>query len=544
MADDRSTTHDTFFGESLTHAGPPVLARVTSLYAVPWQAVLPLLGAGAALGAMGDWLLRTPGPPGLNVSVWVALVGATAIVLRRSAALPMDAGRVGWLWIGVLFASGLAWRDAPALKALAMGAATLAFAVASHRDAAAWVRRAGVVRYAIALALGVLHVWTAAVLALVDAAAAVSRAEPARAAGWRRVAPAIARGLVIAAPLVVVFAALFMSADAVFSRLVRDALRLDFEWIAGHVVLFAVLAWIAVGYLRSFLTGTDLPIGAGRDAESGPARRPLALGITEIATPLAAVALLFLIFVGVQFRYLFGSDTLVQITPDLTYAEYARRGFFELVAAVALVVPMLLLADWLVDRRARRNAVIFQSLAGVQIVLVLAVAASAMLRLRLYHASYGLTEARFYAMVLLIWMVLMLIWLAATVLRGRRDRFAFGALVSGLAAIAMLFVVNPDQLIARANVARMATADAAVRFDVAYATSLSADAVPELVAALPALPPDVQCRLARHVLAQWPAEGPRSVRAWNWSASRAHAAVRRHEVALRSMVRPDMSCPD
>ncbi len=162
-----------------------------------------------------------------------------------------------------------------------------------------------------------------------------------------------------------------------------------------------------------------------------------------------------------------------------------------------LVVSVLLAADWLLDRRSRRDAVVFRGLAGVHIGLVLAITASALQRLRLYHASYGLTESRFYAMVLLIWIGAMLFWLAATVLRGRRDSFAFGTLASGLATVALLFVINPDAVIARANVARMASADAPVRFDVAYATSLSADAVPVLIEALSALPRDVQCPSVR-----------------------------------------------
>jgi hypothetical protein len=266
------------------------------------------------------------------------------------------------------------------------------------------------------------------------------------------------------------------------------------------------------------------------------------LGITEVATALAAIDLLFMVFVLVQFRYLFGADTLVQITPDLTYAEYARRGFFELVAAVVLVVPVLLAADWLLDRRSRRDAVVFRGLASLQIALVLAITASALQRLNLYYASYGLTESRFYAMVLLIWIGAMLFWLVATVLRGRRDSFAFGALASGLATIALLFVIDPDAVIARANVARMASADAPVRFDVAYATSLGADAVPLLIEALPALPSDVQCPLARHVLRRWPPDGDRSIRNWNWSAARASDAVRAHEARLRSMAGPDREC--
>jgi hypothetical protein len=134
------------------------------------------------------------------------------------------------------------------------------------------------------------------------------------------------------------------------------------------------------------------------------------------------------------------------------------------------------------------------------------------------------------------------LWLAATVLRGRRDSFALGTLASGLATVALLFVVNPDAVIARTNVARMASANAPVRFDVAYATSLSADAVPVLMDALPALPRDVQCPLARHMLRRWPPARVRSIRSWNWSAARAGDAVREYEARLRPMVGPDQEC--
>jgi hypothetical protein len=509
------------------------------------RSVGALLAAGVVLGALGDALLRVGGPLGLNLSLWIASVAIAALVLHRRASLPLDRERIAWLVIGVVFAAGLAWRDAPPLKLLALGCATLTFALAAHVSAAAWVRRAGVVRYAGALALGALHAWTAAVLALVDVTRSTPRVESGRAARWRSAA-AVARGLVIATPPVVVFGALFMSADAVFAELVADLVRFDVEWIASHILLFVILAWLSTGYLRGFLTGTALPWSADRsqgiDGRGVPAAKWLALGITEIATALAAIDLLFLVFVIVQFRYLFGADTLVQITPDLTYADYARRGFFELVFAAVLVVPVLLAADWLLDPRIRRDALVFRGLAGVQIGLVLAIAASALQRLRLYHASYGLTESRFYAMVLLIWIGLMLFWLAATVLRGRRDSFAFGTLASGLATVTLLFVINPDAVIARANVARMASADAPVRFDVAYATSLSADAVPVLIDALPALPRDVQCPLARHMLRRWPPDGERSIRSWNWSAARASDAVREHEARLRSMVGTDQEC--
>jgi hypothetical protein len=441
----------------------------------------------------------------------------------------------------VLFAAGLAWRDAPPLKLLALASVTLAFALAAYRPLAAWVRSAGVTRYVRAWGAGALHAWTAAALVLVD----VSRStgpDIGRRGGWRR-ASAVGRGVLLAIPFIVVFGALFMSADAVFADLVLDVVRFDFERIASHVLLFAVTGWIATGYLRGVLTGTELPPLFWRDdtLTTLVPKRPT-LAITEVTTALAAIDLLFLAFVIVQFRYLFGGDALVQVTPDLTYAEYARRGFFELVFAVVLVVPLLLTADWLLARERRRDEVLFRILAGVQIALVLAITASALQRLRLYHASYGLTGDRFYAMVLLVWIGAMLLWFAATVLRGRRDSFAFGALVAGLATIATMFAVNPDAIVARTNVARMASADEAVRFDVAYATTLSGDAVPVLLAALPALPADVQCPLARHMLRSWPPEKTPSIRSWSWSSARANRAVRENEARLRAMVGPDQEC--
>lgn len=521
-----------------------LLAAVARLYPVPPACTGALIVAGVALGGVGDVLLHGGGPPGLGLSLWVALVAIAALMLHRRACVTPKRWREAWLLGGVVFAAGLVWRDAPPLKLLGLGCATLAFALAAHRLDAAWVRRAGVLQYIGALALGALHAWTAAAVALHEAASSRLRVGRDRAPG-PGTAAAVARGLLIAAPLVAVFGALLVSADPVFADLVTRVFDFDFERIAGHVALFLILTWLSTGYLRSFLSGTALPPLGDLWQEAGPSRsapkRPV-LGITEIATVLAALDLLFLLFVVVQFRYLFGSDILVRSTPGLSYAEYARRGFFELVFAVVLVVPVLLAADWVLDRRHRRNDTVFRLLAGFQIALVLAIAASAMERLRLYRAGYGLTESRFYATVLLLWISAMLVWLAATVLRGRRDVFAFGMLASGLATVAVLFAINPDAIVARTNLSRMASTSAPGRFDVVYASRLSADAVPVLLRGLPGLPREVQCPLARHMLRRWSPERELPLRSWNWSVARARKAVRDNQELLASLSVPGQDC--
>src|SRR5205085_3576642 len=116
------------------------------------------------------------------------------------------------------------------------------------------------------------------------------------------------------------------------------------------------------------------------------------IGIVEVGIVLALLDLLFLAFVAVQFRYLFGGRALVESRTHLTYAAYARHGFFELVVVAALVLPLLLLADWALRRERRRDHAVFTALAATLVLLLFAVVASALERLRLYEQAYGLTE--------------------------------------------------------------------------------------------------------------------------------------------------------
>jgi hypothetical protein len=62
-----------------------------------------------------------------------------------------------------------------------------------------------------------------------------------------------------------------------------------------------------------------------------------------------------------------------------------------------------------------------------------------------------------------------------------------------------------------------------------------------LIDALPKLPADAQCRLARRMLREW-LDHASDIRLWSWGASHARAAVRAHEAELRSMVGPNDEC--
>jgi hypothetical protein len=113
-------------------------------------------------------------------------------------------------------------------------------------------------------------------------------------------------------------------------------------------------------------------------------------------------------------------------------------------------------------------------------------------------------------------------WLAATVLRGRRRGFTFAAIAGCLAGIAALHVLNPHALIARVNINR---AIAGAEIDGSYLRTLSADAVPTLLARMPALPEGERCRIAAMLEERWSGERSGGWRTWNLSDARARRLV-------------------
>jgi hypothetical protein len=480
---------------------------------------LAVAGAAAALGVVGDALLR-PGPWGVNVTVWAAALVGAALLLRDR--FDADGSLAVWAPAALGFAALAAWRDSPTLRLLDLAALGVVFCLGMAHARGAPLRALGIARHLEALLASVGD-------AVAGAAVLLGREVRWRDVGGgerRRHLAAAARGLALGLPLLVLFGALLASADAAFQRLVDGALRLGIERAASHLVLAAALAWIAAGVLRALVGGekaTPRPAVARRGGVS--------LGIVEAATVLALLNALFLVFVAAQLPYFFGGDAIVRGADAPSYAAYARRGFFELVTVGALSLGVLLAGDWLVRDAPRPHLRWYRLLAAVQVGLVGVMMASALHRMRLYQLAYGLTELRVYTTAFMLWLGAVFAWFAFTVLRGRRHRFAFGALVAAADVVVILHLVNPDALIVRANAGRP---DAAARFDAGYAASLGADAVPALIAVLGRLPDERRCVAVERVLARRDGTGG-DWRTWTLGRHRATRAVDRRRAELEGM---------
>lgn len=421
----------------------------------------------AAIGAGTVAAATVPGvAPGAGLAVGVAAIAAAlvpAIWQRR------DLHTVGFGSVAVVLACLPAIRDAGWLAALSLLAA---FGIGSLAltGARTWtdVLRASV-------ALGVHAPMTPAHVAK-PVAAALARRRPAAS-----LAPLL-RGSAVALVLLVVFGSLFASADPAFASI---ADRVLFPDVSVGLLPVRVLTVLAVTLL----------VGAGAIV----ARAVPASGLSEVAAsviegalaavrrvggrgrprvewvlPLAALDGLFAAFVLVQVPVFFGGRSHLLGTPGLTAAEYAREGFFQLLAVAALTLGVVAAAVHWAGPRERR---LLRALLGPLCVLTCAVLVSAAIRLHHYERMFGYTRLRLVVAVAIVWIALVLALVCAAGARWRADWLPRAVVATAAAAVLGLNAVNADGLVARRNIERHA---AGKPIDVGYLKGLSADAVGEL----------------------------------------------------------------
>ncbi len=426
-----------------------------------------------------------------------------------------------------------------------------------------------------------------------------------------RIVFSVLRGLAVALPLVLVFGALFMAADAAFEDFANRTLNFDIDTIVSHVALTSIFAWLVAGYFRGSLVDhfAAAAASAAQPADASPIPKPDAepkqeakasetgfvqnlstdpvtepgplpdnatilehinqsensppykggvapgataagdgvvlpspepkkrdwqnwdntnfpqvftLGTVETVIILGLVNILFLSFVIFQLPYLFGGMELVQSTPDLKLADFARRGFGELVVVAFLVLPILPASHWLLRRDNARNETIFRIFAGIQVALLFVIMASAVQRIVLLTGplGYGWTTVRFYPLMVITWLAAVFAWFGWTVLRGRRNNFAWGALWAAIIVLGATNLMNPDDFIARKNIQLMQQGR---EYDAHYNAGLSDDAVPVILENLHLMSSDDKCRMMSslyHRLNESRTEDDR--RSYNLSRERAY----------------------
>ena len=310
---------------------------------------------------------------------------------------------------------------------------------------------------------------------------------------------AVVRGSIFALPIILVFAVLLGSADAVFASYVnqafegvRRALGLEYldDTIARLLVIsalsvtmtgslgFALVRRPAAGAVVPSFPDTDDPDGEGVLVEDKPKAKPgFKLSMVESSIIMGSVVALFAAFVGIQFAYFFGGARTLEVA-GITYAQYARRGFFELVAVSVLTLGLALVLDHVSVRQTKRENIVFRVLALLIVALTTIMLISASQRMWLYEEAFGFTQLRVYTHVFMLWLGVTFGAYVLAVFRLRMNIFTLGLVLAVIGYVVTLNLMDVDRYIAERNIARYHDGQ---ELDIAFLNILSPDAVPAVL---------------------------------------------------------------
>lgn len=328
----------------------------------------------------------------------------------------------------------------------------------------------------------------------------------------RTLAP-VARGLAIVLPLAVLLAVLLASADPIFGSFFK--VQLDFNQLSLDVVCVVVASLAAAGILR---------IAAAEPLPPTPGVR-WRLGAIESIVIVAVLDGIFAAFAVAQAIGAAGAGVEALRSAEVTYADYARSGFFQLLWVAGITLVSLVVLSRMSNGLTGRSQITMLALAELAILLTLLIVFVAFRRLALYEAAYGFTMLRLYSHVFAGWAAALFLLLAADIFRRGLGRqwFLSATLASAVLLLLTLDVINPEALVVGLNTSH---ATQTSKLDASYLRDLSSDAVPSLVSAGAAQSPSLRSGLTKNACTRPKIYEPYWA-AWNASESQAADAGRR-----------------
>ncbi len=275
-------------------------------------------------------------------------------------------------------------------------------------------------------------------------------------------------GVIIALPLLLLFSAFFVDADAIFAQKLKEFF--DFEHSLGWRIVRTILGTLLFGAFFYVVIDKEHTLTY---QEKNIAKFDSVI----VGTILTLINILFLAFVSIQISYLFAGKTFV-FENDITSADYARSGFFELLGVILLSALIMLIVYRSYSAHKLPKFITFlQVFLMVQVGII---AASALKRMNIYQIDYGYTVLRLYV-EWFIYFTLFILLVSVVSLIGRITfwRFFYMSILTGLAALVLVSFINVDSIIAKENIHRFVEEEKTL--DVSYFKKLSLDAFPDMI---------------------------------------------------------------
>lgn len=281
----------------------------------------------------------------------------------------------------------------------------------------------------------------------------------------------ILRGILISIPLLIIILVLLTSSDMVFKSYITNFSSI-FENISigesiSRFLVIIIVFTIIFSYIWSFKYSCD----QYDNKKMGMKWEPVTM-----LTIIFMINVVYLLFSIVQFSYLYGGGNNF-IAGDFTYSEYARKGFFELVAVTIINFTILISSMKFIKKDNKTVNTICNIFLTTLVAFTLNMLFSAHYKMSLYEQTYGFTYLRIF--VHLFMLMLFILFIVALVgIWNRKMPLNKVLIVIVLSMFILLNYINVDKIIAEKNIDIYYKTQ---KMDVQYLTNLSYDAIPEIL---------------------------------------------------------------
>jgi hypothetical protein len=258
-------------------------------------------------------------------------------------------------------------------------------------------------------------------------------------------------GVAISIPVVAIILSLLISADSNFAAIMSDfAEAVNLARIGGWIFEFAVGIPVAC-YIFGSVFGNTYRRSTEHITKEGSAhtlKGAHKLPPASVYAPVVVLEVIYVIFFAVMSVYLFSAFG-GRLPETFSYAEYARKGFFELCGVSAINLCVLIFAYLFAKRSEGEYPKPLRVLTAILSVMTALLITTALSKMFLYVGAYGLSRLRLYT----IWFMVLLLLVFITLIVWHVRPFNAGRpiVVAAVVLILALFLANTDGLIAKYN---------------------------------------------------------------------------------------------
>lgn len=296
-------------------------------------------------------------------------------------------------------------------------------------------------------------------------------------------------GLLISAPVLMVVLVLLSEADMMFNYYLKNIGEIFEQVGLGELIGRSII----IGIVTLYMFGAMWSLRYNEENSSKEITINRFLEPVTIITLITVINIAYLAFTLIQSSYLYGGG-ISRLPEGFSYAEYARRGFFELILVTIINFFILLTSMGFTKKYSNIISRVLEVSYSLLIAFTFNMLVSASYKMHLYEKAYGFTQLRIFVQAFMLLLGIILVIVLIGIWNKRVQIFKYAVIATIIIYVGLNYI-NVDKVIAKENIQRYTETN---KIDINYLKTLSYDAAPELIKLLEADEYFVRGEIDRH----------------------------------------------